>query len=826
MASRSSILAVTTALATSLITPAFAQTSEDEIIVSATKRVQSLEDVPIAVTALSAEELERAGVQDITRLEALSPSFNIQTSNSESQGTTLRIRGIGTTGNNIGLESSVGVFLDGVFLSRPGIALGDLPDVEQIEVLRGPQGTLLGRNTSAGALSIQSRKPNLQEFEAFANFTYGNFDLVNLQGAVNFPIVEDELAIRLTGATRNRDGFVTSTEGSESHNRDRWLIRGQALYEPTDAISLRVIGDVQDANENCCDAIIFSETPFVDLGLFAATGLPANGGVTASGPDAFESLTSNSNEEFINNFNQWGISAELNWDLGFAKLTYLPAYREYTADSLVDVDSTSLNVFNQGEGEPRVTDITTHTQELRLQGTAWDDRLDWLVGGFYSDEEIVDEFTLAFGPDFQQLASTFLLASGVTALGPNPFLALAQGVNADGNFVTNQFDQDATSFSLFTHNIFSVTDKLDLTLGLRYVNEEKDGIFTQPDGTPAPQTACFNVITNPAFASPMLAPLQPTAIGLTCFPTAAPADLQLISPAFAAIPTPRTFDDVFEDEEVTFTANLRYEVTPETSVYGSYSRGFKSGGFNLDPTAAVLGSDPTFESEIADAYELGLKSVLFGGKVRANAALFYTDLTDYQVLEFTGVQFVTFNVPNSRAFGGELEVSGQITDELSFSTGLTYSDAAYSDNCDEGLTTPSPNVSNLCGARFTNAPEFVANGTLAYESLLEQLNMRWFLQGNIRFETDSRTSTQPTNIATGTPLFGDIQQQHAQLDFRAGIGSDNQRWTLEGWVQNATDVRTRGITANTPLRGTGDATSRFAFPAAPRTYGVTVRFKY
>ena len=805
--------------------PALAQDdiTDDTIIVTGTKRVQSLEDVPIAVTVLNSEQLERAGVRDITRLEALSPSFKIQSSNSESQGTTLRIRGIGTTGNNIGLESSVGVFLDGIFLSRPGIALGDLPDVEQVEVLRGPQGTLLGRNTSAGALSIQSRRPNLQEVEALANITYGNFDLVNFQGAVNFPIIEDQLAIRLTGATRNRDGFVNSTQGTESHNRDRWLFRGQALWEPTDTVSLRIIGDVQQAEENCCDAVIFSETPFVGLGLFAAAGLPANGGVTASGPDAFESLTTNSSE-FVNSFNQWGISAELDWDLGFATLTYIPAYREYTADSLVDVDFTGLEVFSQND--PRVTDITTHTQEVRLQGTAWNDRLDWMVGGFYSNEDIFDSFTLAFGPDFQQNGSTLLLAGGVTALGPNPLLALAQGVNAEGNFATNQFTQEARSFSFFTHNIFSVTDRIDLTLGLRYVNEEKDGVFTQPDSTPLPQSACFNVLTNPAFASPMLAPLQPTAIALTCFPSATPADLQLVNPAFAAIPTPQTFDDVFEDEELTYTANLRFEVTDNTSVYGSYAHGFKSGGFNLDPTAAVLGSDPTFESEEVDAFELGLKSVLFGGRVRANAALFYTDLSDFQVLEFTGIQFVTFNVPNARAVGGELEVSAQLTDELSFSTSLTYSDARYSDNCDEGLVPPSPNVSNLCGAQFTNAPEFVANGAIAYERVLEQANMRWFVQSNVRFETDARTSTQPTNIATGTPLFGDIQEQNAKLDFRAGIGSENGRWTLEGWVQNATDVQTRGITANTPLRGTGDAVSRIAFPAAPRTYGVTLRFAY
>lgn len=800
--------------------PAFAQ--DDTIVVTATKRAQSLEDVPIAVTAVNAEQLERNGVLDIKRIEALAPSFKIQSSNSETFGTTLRIRGVGTTGNNIGLESSVGVFLDGVYLARPGIALGELPDIEQVEILRGPQGTLFGRNTSAGALVIQSRKPNLQEVEALANVSVGNFSFVNFQGAVNVPVVEDKLAIRLSGTTRNRDGFVTSTTGAESNNRDRWLFRGQALWEPTDSVSIRVIGDIQKADENCCDAIILGETPLVGLGAYAAAGLPPTAGVTASGQSAFDSLTSNTTGS-IDSFEQWGISGELNWNLGFADLTYIPAYREYSSFTSVDSDFTTLDVIRS---VPRNFDITNQTHELRLTGTAWDDRLDWMVGGFYSDEDILENSTIVLGSDYQQYGSALLLAAGVNALGPNPLLALAQGVSAEGNFGQAVGVQNSRSFSFFTHNILSITDSIDLTLGLRYVDEEKDGSFNQIGVTPLPQSACFNVVTNPAFMNPMLAPLQPQAIGLTCFPGSAPADLQLINPAFAALPLPRNFDDTFKDEELTYTANLRIELTPDTSVYGSYTHGFKSGGFNLDSSAAVLGADPTFESEEVDAYEIGLKSVLFNGAVRANAAVFYMDLSDFQVLEFTGIQFNVFNVPSARSVGGELEVAAQLTDSLSITTGLTYADAKYSDDCDAGLATPNPLVSNLCGEQLTNAPEFVANGGFSYNRVLEQANMRWFLQGNVRFETDHRTSTQATNVATDTPLFGDIQEQNAKLDFRAGIGSENGRWTLEGWVQNATDVRTRGITINTPLRGTGDIASRAVFPFAPRTYGATLRFKY
>ena len=222
------------------------------VTVTATQRAESIQDVPIAVTALDPEILDRAGVADVTSLDSVAPSFNMNSSDTATGGTTLRIRGIGTTGNNIGLEGAVGVFVDGVYLSRPGVALGDLMDLEQIEVLRGPQGTLFGRNTSAGALNIKTKAPDLEEFGGFANLTLGNYDLANLQAGINIPLIEDTLAIRLSGATRKRDGFVEGFNGAESHNRDRYTLRGQALLDMGNMGTVRAILDYSKAEENCC----------------------------------------------------------------------------------------------------------------------------------------------------------------------------------------------------------------------------------------------------------------------------------------------------------------------------------------------------------------------------------------------------------------------------------------------------------------------------------------------------------------------------------------------------------------------------------------------
>ncbi|MFN5630428.1 MAG: TonB-dependent receptor plug domain-containing protein, partial [Sphingomonadales bacterium] len=187
-----------TALAMSLAMPAYAQNApeteeeaSDEIIVTATLRAMDVQDIPLAVTAVAPEALERQGINDIKNLASISPSFNIQSSQTETQGTSIKVRGVGTTGNNTGLESSVGVFIDGVYQSRPGVALGDLVDLERLEILRGPQGTLFGRNTSAGALNVTTKRPSLTTPEGFVNASYGNYNFMNVQAGVSLPVAQD-----------------------------------------------------------------------------------------------------------------------------------------------------------------------------------------------------------------------------------------------------------------------------------------------------------------------------------------------------------------------------------------------------------------------------------------------------------------------------------------------------------------------------------------------------------------------------------------------------------------------------------------------------------
>ena len=461
-----------------LVPAAYAQTAQAEedsgdepIIVTATLRAMDVQDIPLAVTAVAPEALERQGINDIKNLASISPSINIQSSQTETQGTSIKVRGVGTTGNNTGLESSVGVFIDGVYQSRPGVALGDLVDLERLEILRGPQGTLFGRNTSAGALNVSTKRPSLSEVEGFANASYGNYNFMNLQAGVSVPITTDVAGLRLSGTWRKRDGYLKTPSGVESNNRDRYMLRGQLYIEPNADVSIRLLADYAKTDEQCCEAVIVRET---ELAPFSAFHGLASDGVDQSGMSALKNLSINGGP-YLNGSKQWGTSAELKWDLGAAKLTSVTAYRKFDSSSTTVGGFTANDTYTVGNGAPTSRPgilpsgdhIKTFTQVLRLLGTALNDGLDWLIGGFYSSEKIRADQTMTLNADFQKTGSAFNFAN---AAGVNPLFALtALGnagvpVNANGNYAENRFNQDASSWSVFTHNVLNFTDKLSLTV--------------------------------------------------------------------------------------------------------------------------------------------------------------------------------------------------------------------------------------------------------------------------------------------------------------------------------------------------------------------------
>ncbi len=844
---------------TAMSRPAFAQDGAAEeiddsvIIVTAQRRAQDVQDIPLAVTAVSPVQLERQGVVNVTQISQVSASFSTSNAQNTAGTNVLRIRGVGTTSNNIGFESAVGIFIDGAYQSRPGVALSEFVDVERVEVLRGPQGTLFGRNTSAGALNITTKRPDLNEFGGFVNASYGNFDLISVQGAVNAPLIQDTLALRVTGAYRKRDGFVrvvdsTGTVG-RSNEIDQFLIRGQLGYESDGGLTVRLIGDYSEINGNCCAPVELLQSALETGGVFGLAGLGATGGnfqpnVNSNRFDnsAAETILDDrvASQSFVptNAIDQWGITGEIEFPLSdSADIIYIGSYREFNASNTSDSDFTALDLFNVGLSTgpvPNGTNIDTMTHELRIQGEAFDGALDWLVGAYYSDEDIDQVATSELGTQWDQFVGALLLPSTNGAFGPTPLSLFSGSVNPAGTSSTNRFTQSSQSWSIFTHNTLEVAEGLKLTLGLRYSDESKDGAFEQLASNPG---ACPGIVNNvlggplapgqPPIPGVLGAPapasgLIPTALITGCFPFVAPADLA----ASAFLPLPRTFDGTFKDNELIYTGKVSYEFASPINVYASFTHGYKSGGFNLDTTAAIGGADPRFASEEVDAYEIGFKGKFLDNAVTLNVAAFIEEFSNFQVLEFTGAQFQTFNVPKAESVGVEIETVIRPSDHFTINGGLTIVDAKYPSDC---ATAANPlRVQNLCNAPLTNAPKYVGIMGGTYKNDIGD-SLKFFLNGQIRMESDRRTSTQPSTPPTtaaalgNTPLLPfDIQDGNIKVNLRAGIGDVEDAWGLEFWVTNLTNEVTRGVTFSTTLR----SGSRSAFPQEPRMFGVTARGKF
>lgn len=399
-------------------------------------------------------------------------------------------------------------------------------------------------------------------------------------------------------------------------------------------------------------------------------------------------------------------------------------------------------------------------------------------------------------------------------LGANPLTVFSGGIDPAGTTNTNLYSQSSKSWSIFTHNTLEITDSLDFTVGLRWSDESKDGSFAQGNNT---NTLCPAILGSIG-AGNVPAPFINTVFGTGCFAFTAPADL----PAAAVFPLPRTFSDECKDDELIYAVKLGYEFAAPINVYASFTHGYKSGGFNLDSTAAAGGADPRFLSEEVDAYEIGMKARLLDNAVVLNLAAFREEFTNFQVLEFTGAQFQTFNVPKANTQGLELESTIRPNDNFTFNLGVTYTDAEYPEDC--AGTQTAANVLSLCGISLTNAPEFVGILGGLYEREVGN-NFRFFMNSQIRMESDRRTSTQafdPSNIAARIPVPFDQQDGNVKINARIGFGDIDEAWTIEAWGTNLTNEITRGVTFNTVLR----SGSRSAFIQEPRSYGLTVRTKF
>jgi outer membrane receptor protein involved in Fe transport len=772
----------------------------EEIIVTAQKREQNIQDVPIAVSAFDSAFLDDAGVDDVLELQFFVPGLTVYNNQTAAQ-TNFNIRGVGTAGNSLSLESSVGVYVDGVYRSRQSSAINDLIDVERVEALKGPQGTLFGKNTASGAVQFLTVAPDVNEMSGYIEANGGNEGYGNLNGAINVPLADGTAAFRLSGGVTQRDGYVENqTTGEDLNERDRYSLRGQLLFLPTDSVSVRIIADISEIDEKCCTASNIFDGPGDTIAGFLAAGgsLPPTGqlpgasyllpiealGGSVVPASQFDDDIVRQNIDPYAELEESGVSVEVNWDIDDITLTSVTAVRSFESANFVDADFTSLDTLSASGGW---ADQDTFTQEFRIAGT-FGDSGNYVAGIYYFDQELDNRTILRVGS-----AANVLLAGGQTVgafVGGAPGCA-ALGITAicddpafpeDGQS-DNISTQEQTSWAVFAQADWDLFENLIATLGLRYLDEEKDMdvLFTETQ---------FNPVWG-AFTP--LSPFVPDVSGAK-----------------------------FEDEEITGTAKLTYYWNDDVMTYVSYGRGYKSGGTNIDRISPATGAPLLFDPEISDSYEVGIKGDFLDKRLRINAAAYMTDFDDFQANTFVGTGFVLQNAGEIQAKGMELEVFALVSDWLTLSTGAAYVDAEYESfvggSCirtpfgsEPDAAEPSfPTVCDASGNTVGGTAELTVFGSAQIERRFDDGGL---LYG--RFDINWRD-----DMPTGTDNDPNKSEDALALaNLRLGYRFSGDRYDVSLWAKNLFDEDYWVGGFNSVIR----EGSLSAYHSEPLTWGVTLR---
>jgi iron complex outermembrane receptor protein len=806
-----------------------AEASVDDIIVTAQKRSQSLQNVPIVVTTVTKQLLQDSGVKDIKDLALLAPGLLVTSTSSEAS-TTARIRGIGTVGDNPGLESSVGVVIDGVYRSRNGVGFGDLGDVERIEVLKGPQGSLFGKSATAGVINIITALPQFK-LGASAEFTASNYGGYGGAAEITGPI-SDSLAASVYFADRQRDGYFNVNTGAgprtDTRDTDRnfYTVRGQLLWKPTDTLTARLIADYSHRNENCCIAVITraSQAPVPNLANGTVASLGGNDG-DPSNPYARNAYANRPDRQRTRD---GGVSLQLDGEIGPGTLTSVTAYRNWKVSGGFDADFSTADLVYLPDDDSNSSQFRTMSQELRYAGST--KSLDYLVGGFFSAENLHQNSSVLVGSQFTQYLSRALspLVEGV--VDPN-FLAtgltfpFVGGVNyASGSGSVDRYRQDDLTYAAFTNDTLHLTSKLDFNIGLRYTIDDKslNSYSTNIGGGLgcAKANAAFGILHGAVPAEDgALAALNET----LCLP--------FLSPGYNNF----TNHQSETEHNLSGTAKLAYKFDRNLLVYASYARGYKAGGFNLDRVECTVGApgcvngsaavvtpitNTAFEKETNDAYEIGEKATLFNRKVLFNVTGFYQRYKGFQLNTFNGLVFVVDSVPHVVSKGVDVDFVWFATPRLSFQGGATYADTRYD------LTGPQ-----LLDLQARTGFQGTAHSRLSLAPLWSASLSGTFTQPigadyKARFNMGAKYNS---DYNTGSDLDpGKAQKAFTVANVRLGFGPSNDRWSIEGWAENLFDTNYKQVAFNSgfqniPTNATGVLD---AFLGAPRTYGLTLRAKY
>ena len=734
------------------ITPvAIAQENSDEVktlgtvTITATKRATNLQDTPIAVTAVPAEKLEKQNTDDISELAGFTPNLVFDTTSPVSglsSGAVVFMRGVGQTDFQLTTDPGVGTYVDGVYTSRSAGGVLDVLDLERVEVLRGPQGTLFGRNTIGGAISLVSKRPD-DTFGGKAAITTGSRDRLDFQGSVNIPL-SDTLRSRLSVSSRNQDGYVDGLlDDRDLGDINRDTFRGVLEWEPASNFRATLSVDASQIQEQNAASKLVGITitppgsPDSTEFFFQGEGQPA-GVRTVAGvpgapslaflynvidatfvdvpgfdPDTFDGrfITSDLDTTFANgpngtNLDNWGTALTLDWDLGGVEFKSITAYRESDGDFNRDADGSPFAVTHTENFDYQHEQIS---QEFQLTGDSLDGQLRWVGGVYYFKEE---------GRDFL-----------------NVTLPQAFGV------VRNFTEVENESIAAYVQANFDLTEKLTATGGIRYTEDDKT--YSVP-------------VDGGAIVNGIAGVFGPTGTITPFFP---PGDHN------------ETFDDV------SYKIGLDYKLDNGTLIYGSYATGFKSGGFNtryLVPVPEVVSFDP----ETLETFEVGLKTQGFGNRFRGNFAAYVSDYEDIQLIVYESGAPLTRNAGTADIWGIEAELTALLTDNLEAAVSFGYTDAEYSSVAPLDPALPIAQQVTL-DSKLPNTPETTFALALDYE---REISEGWQLIAHADWSyTDSIENDAVNSIFLSQD---EVDVLNASVGWRF-----NDSWQLTIFGDNITDER-------------------------------------
>lgn len=777
--------------------PAASGAQLDEIVVTARRREERAIDVPVSMIVVGGDALAEAGAFRPQDIQQRTPGLTVSVPSPRLAQYT--IRGLGSSSQNDGMESSVGLFLDGVYLGRQGLSMFDLVDLERIEVLRGPQGTLFGKNTTAGALNIVTRKPT-DTFEALAETSLGDTGWHQARGSVSGPLLSD-LSGRLSGYATQKDGSYDNRYGGERLNdQHRAGARGQLLWTPTPALSARLIAEYGSQDERCCvyPLIVYRDE------VRARDEYMEYERVTR---DPYARIT-DSDTVTRSRVHQRALSAELNWDLDDEqRVVSISAYRHWQAVPTSD-DATSLDLVPE---TGVANDHQQFSQELRLHSRF--ESFDSTLGLYYLYQHLRGDERNVFGRDLVGWSFGGLIRELVpfaTESNTGPLLyAIMPPETLDGMRLDTDTFQISHSAASFISVDWHLSDRLDLTTGFRYTYEWKQGGVTRERSGGCADCTALSVV-NP------VSTLLGTLLGQDLSALSTDGLLDAIVGG--------DYDRRTKRHEGNWSGQLalRYELTPQLNTYASITRGYKGGGINLGATGDAV--KPTFKPEKATAYETGLKSAWFDQRLSSSLALYQTDVIDYQALTFDDTETVLgsarqlnlLNVGRVRLRGVEADATALPWPQLRLRAAGAYNRAVSLDFPNAPNEDSRANDKDLSGKTLYNAPRWILSAGLEPRASLARS-----LQLYAGVDYYYRSGAWAT-VEQGAGSYIDAYDLlNARIGLRRNDESDSPRWDVSLWMRNLLDEHY--LSSVYALYGVGEYGGT---AGDERSYGVTLRLGF